>query len=513
MLAAPIVSSCTIVWRTVEARPVATNAQAQNVTSPVRAYLSDGAVVVLPQGASVAGGRLSGVGVRYSLGLESEEIFADISLDSVVAVEAFHGGYENVVASAALLAASVVGAALGTSVLLVAVFGSCPTIYGEVEGESVLQSEPFSHSITRLFESRDVDRLATSPGPDGILRLELRNEALETHYINHMELLQVTHPLEAEVLADPTGRPLLLSGVQPPARAVDRWGRDVHPLVTRGGGQAFRSERERLGAVTEDDFHDWIDLEFAAGGDVGPAALVLRARNTLLTSVLFYEVMLAESGHRSLDWLARDLERIGTAAELASWYRQSMGMRVLVDEGEGFQEVAYLPDVGPLAWTERAIPIPRLSAGARVRLAFPVDAWFIDRVAVATRVQQAEVTRIPVSRVIEADGTPDPTHLRRLAAPDEDYLVTLPGQRLHLEFDTALQVPTLPASSGAEARTHLLATQGYYVEWVRGTWLQDGGRDTPFEPSDAAILDAMERWARIMDDYERDFFDSRIPVR
>jgi hypothetical protein len=44
----------------------------------------------------------------------------------------------------------------------------------------VLHAEAFSYSIAPLLEARDVDRLATQPDADGHLRIEVRNEALET---------------------------------------------------------------------------------------------------------------------------------------------------------------------------------------------------------------------------------------------------------------------------------------------------------------------------------------------
>ena len=52
------------------------------------------------------------------------------------------------------------------------------------------------------------------------------------------------------------------------------------------------------------------------------AALVLRARSSLLNTVLFYDVMLADAGPRALDWLGQDLERVSNAVELGRWRRQ-----------------------------------------------------------------------------------------------------------------------------------------------------------------------------------------------
>ena len=55
------------------------------------------------------------------------------------------------------------------------------------DGEPALQAELFSNSIAPLFEMRDRDVLPDAAlRADGSLRLEIRNEALETHYIDHL---------------------------------------------------------------------------------------------------------------------------------------------------------------------------------------------------------------------------------------------------------------------------------------------------------------------------------------
>lgn len=48
-----------------------------------------------------------------------------------------------------------------------------------------------------------------------MVRVELRNEALETHYINHIELMAVSHPPGAEAVPDQRGRPVVVAGFWP----------------------------------------------------------------------------------------------------------------------------------------------------------------------------------------------------------------------------------------------------------------------------------------------------------
>lgn len=412
-----------------------------------------------------------------------------------------------------------------------ALFGSCPTIYVDVEGQPQLQVEPFSFSIAPLFEARDVDRVRVPEDGSGIVRFEVRNEAVETHYINHMELLEVVHGSDQEVLSTATGEPLLLGQMRAPLGAVDRDGRDVLAPLQSRDSMAFRSSPGRLARATEADFSDFLELDIPVVPGSDAVALVLRLRNTLLNTVLFYDLMLGESGFQAVGWLGEDLARIGTATDMARWYRSRMGIRVEVERDGEFQEVDYLPDAGPIAWTERAVlvPVDPEVERAQVRLRFVSDSWLIDRVAVATPTPAVDVSRHPVARVLRSgrpSGTTtaeaatsatsaaaaaaataaDPAEAARLSAPDEDYLVTFPGDRVHVEFDVA------PASAGS-TRTLLLATQGYYVEWVRGDWIRDAQTAERFRPRDRSIVRAMRRWQDVMEDFERDFHASRIPVR
>lgn len=147
-------------------------------SSPARAYLQDGSIIVLPEGGQVIQDRLLGDGMRYSLTLQDSVAFSSVAIDSIVAVEVVDTETVNELGTVLVAAASAAALVAGGVALAVAIFGSCPTIYADVAGEAVLQMEAFSFSIAPMFESRDLERLHTEPDSEGFVRLELRNEAL-----------------------------------------------------------------------------------------------------------------------------------------------------------------------------------------------------------------------------------------------------------------------------------------------------------------------------------------------
>jgi hypothetical protein len=95
---------------------------------------------------------------------------------------------------------------------------------------------------------------------------------------------------------------------------------------------------------------------------------------------------------------------------------------------------------------------------------------------------------------------------RNLLAADDRYVQTKPGDRFWVSFDVGQR----PSDS---ARTFLLASQGYYIEWVRGSWLKSGNETSTFQPSPEALERALKLWAAQRGSTDQKFYSTRIPVR
>lgn len=480
------------------------------VRVPVKAHMRDGSTVVFRRGATLTRHRIDGVGEAFALMSPRPTASSGVSLDSVVAVEAFEGSIralETVVVSTAATVAGVIG----TVALAKAIFGSCPTIYADSGTGMALQAEGFSYSIAPALERNDLDALRVRPDARGIVRLELRNEAMETHYLNRVSLVAVAHAPGTRVIPDQSGRPVAVRELQPIERATDREGRDVRALLVAADGELFSTSPAIVAAARVGDYEDWLDLDINGLPPGDSVAVVLRLRNSLLNTVLLYQGMLG--GRDAMDWLEGDLKRAPGILALASWYGKTMGMRATVAGGS--QQPARLGDVGPIAFRDVAIVLPRPARDAerlRVRLQFVADNWRIDHAAAAGVVQRPAVDTVPLSTVIvptPADGSgpiPDQAALAALARADSTYLQTTAGQRLTLEF-----MPGVPPVN--QSMTYLVSWRGWYREWVRGEWLANPVRTTPFQPGDAAILEALTRWQAQRDEFERAFYASRLPVR
>ena len=508
-----LLSSCIRIYSTdppVEEAPAEGQVE---VEVPIRAHLVDGGAAVFRDGARVGPERIEGSGWRYDLTRLDSAWISGITMDSVVGLESIPTSHLTGPATFLLSVGAAAVTAVGTVALLKALFGSCPTVYAADGDTEVLEAELFSYSIAPLLEGRDVDALGARASASGTVRLNVRNEALETHLVNHLQLLEVAHGPDERVLPDERELPVAVAGLAPPAAARDRGGRDVAAELAAADGVAYETPMARLSEATMSDLEDGIELVFAPvdagrlGAGADTVALVLRLRNSLLNTVLFYDLMLAARGADALTWLAGDLERIGPAVALGQWWTSRMGLRVELPSDGGWKEVARVPDTGPIAWNELAVPLmpPAPGDSVRVRLRFVADAWRIDRAALATSVRRPEVVRHTPARLLDADDRPQPDGAAAVASPDERYLETRPGDRYAIEFDVG-------AEPEVGTRSFLLSSQGYYTEWIRPSWVRDAAGDPP-EPGDALLREAMRRWAGHRTDFEREFFESRIPTR
>jgi hypothetical protein len=492
---------CYVRMRTVEVREV--TERATNVKSPVKVHMRDGSTIVFPFGATIDSNTVRGSGQHFDALQRGIGTVARVPLDSVLGIT----NYWNATAVPETILLSTIATAGGVALAglaAVAVFGSCPTFYTDSGGVAQLEAEGFSYSIAPLFESRDLDALRGQPR-HGVFTLEMRNEALETHYINQLELLVAEHEPGWRVLPDGRGRLTAISTLRPPRRARDRQGRNVLPALGQTDGVLFETSDKRLAQVHEHDLMDHIDLDFGVA-EYDSAAIVLRLRNSLLTTVLFYDVMLASAGPAALDWLARDLEEVGNAAALGKWYVEQMGLRVSVRQEDGtYAEAGRIPDVGPIAFKDVAMVVPvRAGHPVNVRISFPADSWRIDRVALAGQPRTVTPRAVPVARVRQPNDSIDEGARRAIRSADEAYLITEPGRRVFVEFDVGAAAPQ-------RSRSFILAAQGYYNEWLRPQWLQRATRER-FQPSDRSLLRAMQLWRAQGGDLERKFYATKIPT-
>lgn len=337
-----------------------------------------------------------------------------------------------------------------------ACFGSCPTFYLPSADTLRLAAEGFSSSIAPSLEAADVDALCRTARGGDELRLEMRNEALETHVVRHADLIAVPVSPGARVFADAAGAFRECGEPVPPVAARGPEGDCLALVDRRDGAERFSlADSTYLGAKEE------LEIEFDRA-PAGQAALVIGCRQTLLSTYLLYQAyayMGREAGH----WIAR-IER--GEIDLGSDPIQSLmgGIEVSVRDGGGeWRSAGELKEYGPLATDVHLVPLDELAGGrAAVRLRMTKGNWRIDHLALVKTGDEASGVRVHPVAVLK-DGRED-ADARAALLDSSRTLVTMPGDTYELLY-------ALPRGAGSYEL--FLESRGYYFEWIRSEWIAE----------------------------------------
>ncbi|MFO7567242.1 MAG: hypothetical protein R6X02_31650 [Enhygromyxa sp.] len=358
-----------------------------------------------------------------------------------------------------LVSGATVGTALFCAANPKACFGSCPTFYVH-DGEALdLRAEGFSSAVAAALEERDVDHLGVVDPPSGRFELVMANEAFETHFLRRVELLSVARPdPEVEVFHSRAG----FVGVRElePPRSCRAPAGDCLEQVARA------DELEYSSTVSDQDLaaRELIELEFSPALAGRELALVVRARNTLLDTFLFYQG-LAYMGTEAPRWILRaDREGAGGPfVELLQGFDRALGdVEVELWTGEGWQAAGRFREYGPIARETQVVELPSVSSSdpIRVRLSLTRGRWKLDALSLGERVGPLEArTLAPIA--LEHAGAPDPEGLATLLDPSR-RLLSYPGDVWTLSYELEPGPQSL-----------FLAAEGFYWEWIREEWLAE----------------------------------------
>ena len=342
-------------------------------------------------------------------------------MEQVVGAEVYSTEVNEVKTLLATAGATIVGIYAAAAAAVV-IFGSCPTSTQRLLPTRLRSKPSCSQTASRPSSRCGIATCCGMPTQedDGTVRLEIRNEALESHYINHLALEAISHAPDARAVPADNGYAHVLTNELAPISATDRVGRDVLAPLHQLDGTAYATADEVTASVTEDDLTDTVTLTFPHPG-TDSAAVALRFRSSLLTTVLLYEHMLAGQGAEALDWIGQDMASIGSVVEFGEYYLRRLGLRIEIEEDGAFREVGRIAEAGPIAWAERAVVVPVPEGDVlRVRLRFLSDGWRIDRATLATDVQTHPTQTVPLARATLDDGqrmTRVETQLARLIRP------------------------------------------------------------------------------------------------
>ncbi|MBC8374724.1 MAG: hypothetical protein H8E26_01695 [FCB group bacterium] len=335
-----------------------------------------------------------------------------------------------------------------------ACFGSCPTFYTSNGDSMVIQAEGFSSSVAPSLIATDIDALYSAAIRDEIFEIEMRNEALETHVIDYVDLLLLPKSSDDRVYYDSDGLYWESSCILSPSECYDQAGDCLADIIEYDGYEWF-SEADSFNLAEQ----EIIEIQFDNLTD-DRYGLIIGARQTLLTTFLFYQT-LSYMGTNVGEWMAL-LERSKTEAK--NPFALLGGIEVVIKDKHGqWQTVGEMEEIGPIATDVHIIPLPEsLEDDAKLGLRLTKGNWRIDYIALASIQSAIEPIRIEPTMVYY-DSNIDEKALSLLKEP-EKKLTTLPGDIYRILY-------AIP--DDYKSYELFIESRGYYLEWIRDEWITE----------------------------------------
>ena len=197
---------------------------------------------------------------------------SDVDLIWVSKTDKLTSGVGTVLVAAVVAAVTVV-AVVGIAWLIDPPESSCPLVYSFDGEEYALDAEPYGAAICRGLERTEWIGLDRLKAVGGRYRLRLANELDESDHTDEFKLVVVDHPKGVSVAPGIQGKMTVLSEVVPPARATDRDGRDILPLVASKDGTFWLSRLEGLDPENDAELKDGLILDSRSPpGPAGPSS-------------------------------------------------------------------------------------------------------------------------------------------------------------------------------------------------------------------------------------------------
>ncbi|TNE80735.1 MAG: hypothetical protein EP332_06880 [Bacteroidetes bacterium] len=343
-----------------------------------------------------------------------------------------------------------------------ACFGSCPTFYfDERDNFHYADAEGFSNAISPSMEYFDIDALNTKTITGNTLDLTMKNEALETHCVKSVNLL--SYPIQdgERVFQSPNNTFYLCEKPLELVKAHGPEGNITELLQKEDRLERFSLSDEHNLSSKEELILDFDNLN--SSKDLG---LVLNFRQSLMTTYFIYSAI-GYMGDQVGDIFAKLETDKSAIKKLNGGLKKELGNVDIYVWNESTKSWVYQDgfyETGPIAINRQIIPLQakEKSQKLKVKLVLNKGLWRLDYAAIAPIKKEVEPLEIQPIQILNK-GKKD--HKALTAVLDTaKHLISMPGDEYNFQF----RFPH------ANTRYELfLYSKGYYIEWMRESWLQD----------------------------------------
>jgi len=347
------------------------------------------------------------------------------------------------------------GVLVVTTAIVAALKSSCPFVYSNNGAFYAFEGELYPGAIRPTMERKDYFQLKHLKEKDGIYNIKVSNELKEIQYTHSLNLIEVVHPDNIQVLIDQQGSMhTVMDPVAPVEMKIGNTLSDPE-IVSKSDTKSVY-----FNAIYENNEFQTLKLKFNRPKNKERAKLVLTLKNSYwldYTFGKFYEKF--GSSYNEFQKKNRNLPN----EESIKWMKdQGVLLEIFVKQKGDWKLIESLNTVGPLAYRDIVVPVDlkgNTSESLEIMLRCGFMFWEVDKVAAdfSENLPLIKTKLAPISAV-DQDGK----EVSELLSKNDDQYLVQPniGDQVYVSFKSYNK-----AKEGTKT-TVFLENSGYY-EYIR----------------------------------------------
>lgn len=347
-----------------------------------------------------------------------------------------------------------------------ACFGSCPTFYiqdGNLDPNRLAVAESFSNAIAPSLAYGDVDDIGLMVSSNEPVRLKMLNEALETHVVKKANLSIVPKYLDEDVFITPDEFYIATSKGANLHKATCTYG-EITPQLSKQDGTEYFSLADEKALVTKEE----VLLEFDNVASIN-YGLKVTFRQTMMTTYALYSAI-GYMGDEVGDMFAKIESSKETNEKIQTMFYDTLGAIQIytLQNDNKWKYEGEMYETGPIARNHEILSIkyPSIQNGKiKIKLIMNKGLWRIDH-ADLLKVERTVLPLQVAPSKLTKNGFENHAFLQNLTDIGDDGIVSMPGD----QFVFSYQLPKCESKQNFKV---FLDAKGYYLEWMRESWLKD----------------------------------------
>ncbi|MFI5187476.1 MAG: hypothetical protein ACHQF0_12160 [Chitinophagales bacterium] len=325
---------------------------------------------------------------------------------------------------------------------------NCPQVCVNNNGNYQFVSGVYSGSVYSSLERTDYLPLHDLQTINNSFDIKIKNVPDEEQFINRMQLLQVNHPADVNVLADRHGTILSYSQPQAPVKAIINKKTDITSKLSSADDDQYLFDGEK----GEKGFSNVV-LTFNKPTEAQKAKLIIHGGNSLWSGYLYHSFAeLFGTGYEK--W--RNEKDKADPKEMEQWQmEQELPLMVYVEKNSKWEFADYFAHTGNTASRDMIMELDISSIKTdqvKIKLETVYQFWDLDYTGIDfSENKKLNTAFIDLTKAAKKDGS---GQVEKLNAVDQDYCDLKSNEELNLEYT--------PATLKEGVNSYFFVSTGYY---------------------------------------------------